>query len=160
GRGHRFASATDSEVIPHLYEEYGPAFVERLEGMFAIALWDAKQQRLLITRDRIGIKPLYYSIRPDGLVFASEIRPVRAAGVPTSVNPQALGDYLSLMYVPGPQTIYAEIQKLEPATTMIWQDGEIASWRYWNLAEASAQYSDLSPVSAQSMLRELVKTSV
>ena len=158
-RGHRFAGCGDAEIVPHLYEEHGPTFVERLEGMFAIALWDESERRLVLCRDRIGIKPLYYALLPQGLVFGSEMKAVVAAGLSTSVDLQAVSNYLSLMYIPGPRTIYREIRKLEPATMLIWQDGRARSHRYWHLA-ATRQHVDLSPVSAESNLRALLTASV
>jgi asparagine synthase (glutamine-hydrolysing) len=158
-RGHRFRSGTDSEVIPHLYEEYGASFVTRLEGMFAIALWDEAQQQLILCRDRAGIKPLYYALPRYGLVFGSEIKALLAAGVSATVDLQALSDYLSLMYVPGPRSIYREIRKLPPATTMVWRpDGYKIGW-YWDLRETSPRHG-LSSRRAKAELRELVAESV
>ncbi|MEV1289401.1 asparagine synthase (glutamine-hydrolyzing) [Micromonospora sp. NPDC049679] len=158
-RGHRFESAADSEVIPHLYEEYGPDFPARLEGMFAIALWDESAQRLVLSRDRIGVKPFYYASLPSGLVFASEIRAILAAGVPATLDPQALTGYLSLMYIPGPRSIYREIRKLAPGTTIVWEQNRWSTRRYWDLAR-TPQRRDLSPDAARHTLRELVTSSV
>ncbi|SDY14782.1 asparagine synthase (glutamine-hydrolysing) [Micromonospora pattaloongensis] len=158
-RGHRFESAADSEVIPHLYEEHGPDFPGRLEGMFAIAVFDEAAQRLVLCRDRIGIKPLYYASSPTGLVFGSEIRAILAAGVSVTLDPQALSNYLSLMYVPGPRSIYHEIRKLPPATTLIWENGVCRTRRYWDLARHE-QRADLSRDAAERTLRQLVTDSV
>jgi asparagine synthase (glutamine-hydrolysing) len=158
-RGHRFSSAGDCEVVTHLYEEYGTAFAERLEGMFAIALWDRAERQLVLCRDRLGIKPLYYTLLADGLIFGSEIKAVLAAGVSTNIDLQALGSYLSLMYIPGPRSIYRAVHKLEAATTLVWRAGQTRSWRYWDLS-ATQQRGELSPVSAQSNLRALLTASV
>jgi len=158
-RGHRFTSAADSEVIPHLYEEYGVDFPSRLEGMFAIALWDESAQRLVLCRDRMGIKPLYYAVTRHGIVFGSEVRALRAAGVPATLDPQALSDYLSLMYIPGPRSIYREIHKLPPAATLVWQRGEHTLRRYWDLA-AVPRRADLTAADARRTLRRLVVDSV
>lgn len=158
-RGHRFESAADSEVIPHLYEEYGVDFPARLEGMFAIALWDESEQRLLLCRDRMGIKPLYYSVSRDGIVFGSEIRAILAAGVRTTLDPQALSDYLSLMYIPGPRSIYREIRKLPPAATLVWHRGTHAVRTYWRLAD-TPQRGDLTATTARQTLRRLLVESV
>ncbi|SCL30718.1 asparagine synthase (glutamine-hydrolysing) [Micromonospora rhizosphaerae] len=158
-RGHRFRSSTDSEVIPHLYEEYGPDFVKRLEGMFAIALWDEVRQQLILCRDRAGIKPLYYALPRHGVVFGSEMRAVLAAGVSTTVDLQALSNYFSLMYVPGPGSIYREIRRLPPATVMVWRPDGYRIRRYWDLRETSRRH-DLSPRRAEAKLRELLADSV
>jgi asparagine synthase (glutamine-hydrolysing) len=159
GRGHRFRSGTDSEVIPHLYEEYGANFVTRLDGMFAIALWDEAVQQLVLCRDRGGIKPLYYAFPRYGVVFGSEIKALLAAGVATTVDLQALSDYFSLMYVPGPRSIYREIRKLPPATMMVWRsDGYKIRW-YWDLRETPRRQG-LSRRQATAGLRELLVESV
>ncbi|HEX6969695.1 MAG TPA: asparagine synthase (glutamine-hydrolyzing), partial [Micromonosporaceae bacterium] len=158
-RGHRFRSGTDSEVIPHLYEEFGTDFPNRLEGMFAVALWDAAERRLVLCRDRVGVKPLYYATTQHGIVFGSEIKAILAAGVGTTVDLQALSDYLSLMYVPGPRSIYQEIRKLPPATTLVWQPNGYKIRRYWDLRETTGR-RDISPGDAERELRELLISSV
>ncbi|HYN88646.1 MAG TPA: hypothetical protein VER55_08950 [Ardenticatenaceae bacterium] len=122
-RGHRFYTHTDTEVIVHLYEEYGPEFPRHLNGMFAIALWDERRRRLVLARDQLGIKPLYYAALPDRLLFGSEIKALRAEGTRFTVDPQAVSLYLSLLYIPAPHSIYAEIRKLEPGERLVWQDG-------------------------------------
>jgi asparagine synthase (glutamine-hydrolysing) len=159
GRGHQLQSSADSEVIPHLYEEYGPNFATRLEGMFAIALWDEVEQQLVLCRDRAGIKPLYYAMRRNGVVFGSEIKAILAAGVPTTVDLQALSDYFSLMYIPGPRTIYSEIRKLTPASILVWRADGYKIKPYWDLREASSR-RDLALREAESELRELLAESV
>lgn len=158
-RGHRFASLCDSEVIPHLYEEYGPDFPVHLEGMFAVAVWDEPRRRLVLARDRMGIKPLHYAVQGGRITFGSEIKALLAANVKTTVDAQAVSDFLSLMYVPGTRSIFAEIYKLPPASTLTWQDGRYAVRPYWTLV-GRTQRTDLSPRQAQGMLRELIQESV
>ena len=114
--GHRFASAGDTEVLVHLYEDDGPNLLARLVGMFAFALWDAKARRLLLARDRLGQKPLYWSHGPTGLAFASEPAALlECPDVPRDLDPQAIGTFLRFGYVPAPATGLAGIRKLEPA---------------------------------------------
>ncbi len=129
-RGHALRTASDTEVLVHLYEELGPALVDRLRGMFALAVWDARRGRLLLARDRLGIKPLFYAIGPTGLVFGSEIKAVLAANVPRRLDPVALHDYLSFDYVPGPRTIFEGIRKL-PAAHRLIADPDPRLERYW-----------------------------
>src|SRR5439155_6742784 len=108
--GHRWATASDCEAIVHLYEEHGPGFVERLRGMFAIALWDAERRRLVLARDRFGKKPLYWCLRGGRLVFASELGAlVQHPAVGTEPDPVALDLYFGLQYVPAPRTAFADV---------------------------------------------------
>jgi asparagine synthase (glutamine-hydrolysing) len=134
--GHSFASQTDGEVIVHAYEEFGDSFVEELDGMFAFALWDSVEQRLLLARDRLGKKPLFVAARPDGsLTFASELAALLLDDtISREVNPVALAEYLQCGYVPSPQTILRDVTKLEPGTMMTWSPtGPLATHRYWAL---------------------------
>ena len=120
-KGHVFRTRSDTESIVHLYESEGLSFPEKLNGMFAIALWDRSRRRLVLVRDRLGIKPLYYA-RLDGgaLAFASEIKALlQCPGVDTAVDPVALDGYLALQYVPGPRTIYRGIHKLPAGHTLV-----------------------------------------
>jgi asparagine synthase (glutamine-hydrolysing) len=158
-RGHRLASGADSEVVPHLYEEYGTDFPRRLEGMFAIALWDESLRQLVLCRDRLGIKPLYYAADGERLVFGSEIGAILAGGIATTLDVQALSDYLSLMYVPGPNSVYREIRKLEPATTLVRRNGTQTLRRYWELSDVP-QRRGLSARAAEDALRHLLVDSV
>lgn len=133
-RGHRFASRCDGEVIVHLYEEEGPRCLERLNGMFALALWDRKARRLLLARDRIGIKPLHYWEAPGRLVFASELKALLAhPEVPRVLDRAALDRYLSFEYVPAPDTIFAGVHKLPPAHYLVWEEGRSRRHRYWSV---------------------------
>jgi asparagine synthase (glutamine-hydrolysing) len=133
-RGHRFQTNSDCEVLLYLYAEYGDAFVHRLNGMFGFALWDARQRRLLIGRDRLGIKPIY--IHNDGrrVAFASEAKALlRLPGVTPQLDLQAVDSYLHLGYVPAPQSIFAGIEKLPPATLLVIEQGIVRSTRYWQV---------------------------
>ena len=132
--GHHFSTGSDVEVIVHLYEEYGEAALHHLRGMFALALWDVKNRKLLLARDRLGIKPLYYAQVGPRLYFASEIKALLASSeVPRRVNTAMLDGYLALQYVPGPQTLFEGIFKLLPGHYMVWQDEASKIERYWDL---------------------------
>jgi len=134
GRGHHFRTRSDTEVLVHLYEEYGDALVHLLQGMFAFALWDAKRRRLLLARDRLGIKPLYYAETRDGLVFASEAKTLfEHPDVRPQINLEALDLYLSLRYVPGPDTLFRGVKKLAPGHLLTHQNGKTEIHRYWEL---------------------------
>ncbi len=114
-RGHRYRTRSDTEAILHLYEEYGERCVEQLEGMFAFALWDTRERRLLLARDRLGIKPLYYAKTPNELLFGSEIKAILAAGAIRPVlNESVLPEYLATQFVSGEETLFAGIRKLLP----------------------------------------------
>src|SRR5256886_16250930 len=118
-RGHKYSSRTDSETILHLYEERGLDFVHEIEGDFAIALWDADRERLVLARDRAGVKPLYFSHQSGRFIFASEIKAIlEHPSVTTGVNEEALYHYLTFLTTPAPQTLFAGIQKL-PAGHML-----------------------------------------
>lgn len=132
--GHRFATHSDTEVIVHLYEEVGERFLERLEGMFALALWDRTRRRLIVARDPLGIKPLYFRATPHELAFASEAKALlQIPGVSAQINPDALTQYLALGYVSEPQSMFAGIRKLAPGTALIAADGRCTERRYWKL---------------------------
>ena len=134
-RGHRFRSNTDSEVILHGYEEYGIDVVNHLRGMFGFALYDTVRKRLLLARDRIGIKPLYYTRQNGRLVFGSEIKSIlQDPGVERQVNHQALYDYLGFEFVPAPETMFAGISKLPAGHLLVWENGQASVRRYWDLS--------------------------
>jgi asparagine synthase (glutamine-hydrolysing) len=133
-RGHRFRTHSDSEVILHAYVQYGDAFVEYLNGMFAFALWDAGRRRLLVGRDRLGVKPVYIAQDGKCLAFASEAKALlQLPAVDRSIDPAAVSSYLQLGYVPAPQSIFRGVQKLPPATLLIAQDGRVEQRRYWRV---------------------------
>jgi asparagine synthase (glutamine-hydrolysing) len=133
GRGHRFATRCDTEVLVHLYEEHGEAFVERLRGMFAFALWDRERQVLLLARDRLGIKPLFYSTREGRFWFASEIKALLAGGVDGVMDAQALRRFLTFLYVPAPATIFEGIRQVPPGHTLTFACGQASFRQYWSL---------------------------
>src|SRR5215468_1512902 len=133
-RGHSFRSASDTEVLPHLYEEYGDEMMRELNGMFAFALWDSRRRRLLIARDRFGEKPLYWGVFDKTLLFASEPKVLLAhPSVRPALNLQALREYLSFDYVPAPLSIYEGIKKLPAAHKLVWQSGDVDVECYWKL---------------------------
>lgn len=134
-RGHKFFTHTDTEVLPHLYEEHGVLMVEKLNGMLAFALWDSRRKKLFMARDRFGEKPLYYGVFAGKLFFASELKALLAhADVETRINFQALRQYLAFDYVPAPLSIYQGIFKLPAAHSLTLENGEIRIERYWNLS--------------------------
>jgi asparagine synthase (glutamine-hydrolysing) len=137
-RGHQFRSKCDVEVIAHLYEEGGLKGLARLDGMFALALWDARAGRLVLGRDRAGIKPLYVAETRDRLVFGSEAKCLLAAGIDPEIDPQSLHDYLTLGYVPGPASIFAGMRQLPPGHLLVAEPGRdggrVRVERYWTLA--------------------------
>ncbi len=132
GRGHVFRTRTDTEVILHLYEEKGVECLGDLRGMFAFALWDARQRRLFLARDRVGKKPLVYRSEPGRLLFASEIKSLlQAPGVGRELCPEALHHYLTYGYVPHPLTMFRGIEKLPPGHFLLWNDGSARIEEYW-----------------------------
>lgn len=133
-KGHPFKSKTDTEVILHLYEEYGEECVQYLRGMFAFAIWDTRQQKLFIARDRVGKKPLKFYFNETFFVFASELKALlEDPGVPCEIDEEAIHDYLTLQYVQHPQTGFKDIQKLPPAHFLVVQNGKVEIKRYWSL---------------------------
>jgi asparagine synthase (glutamine-hydrolysing) len=134
-RGHTFRSASDTEVLPHLYEEYGREMVQHLNGMFAFALWDDNRRRLFIARDRFGEKPLYWGVFDGALIFASEPKVLLAhPSVRPDLNTTALRQYLSFDYIPAPLSIYEGISKLPAAHHLTLEDGRIEVRPYWQLS--------------------------
>jgi asparagine synthase (glutamine-hydrolysing) len=134
GRGHRFRSRCDTEAIIHLYEDHGERCVDFLRGMFAFAIWDQPRRRLLLTRDRLGIKPLYYWHDGTRLAFGSEIKAIlRAPGVPRRINPEALHDYLTYLWVPAPKSMFEGILKLPAGHTAIFDEQGVRTRQYWDL---------------------------
>ena len=133
-KGHTFKSRTDSEVIIHAYEEYGDSCVDHLRGMFGFAIYDRTQNRFLLARDRIGIKPLYYTFQNGRFLFASEIKSILAdPQVNRQVNHQALYDYLGFEFVPAPQTMFADIHKLPAGHLLVFENGQVNVRQYWDL---------------------------
>ncbi|MGI9305366.1 MAG: asparagine synthase (glutamine-hydrolyzing) [Gammaproteobacteria bacterium] len=134
-QGHLFRTGSDTEVIVHLYEEYNDDFVLHLDGMFGFALWDVRRRRLLIGRDRLGIKPLYYYQDHEKLIFASEAKSILAVpGVKAEIDPASLTEYLTFGYVPGPRSLLRGIRKLPPASMLICEKGRCDVSPYWRLS--------------------------
>jgi asparagine synthase (glutamine-hydrolysing) len=137
-RGHRYKTRTDTETILHLYEQYGDQSIERLHGMFAIAIWDRRRRRLLLARDRLGIKPLYYACTDDELLFASEIKSLFAAGLEPARNDAIIPEFLATRYVSGGETFFRGVRKLLPGHTLSWsQDDGFSQRRYWQIPQPS-----------------------
>jgi asparagine synthase (glutamine-hydrolysing) len=163
-KGHIYRSHTDSETIVHLYEEEGPRCVERLQGMFALAIWDGRRRELFLARDRVGVKPLYYARLPGGLLFGSEIKALLAhpALVP-ELDEQALFDYLTFAFAPAPRSLFAGVRKLAPAERItVGADGTLRSDIYWNPLSERA-YDEVSQMSEAEMVqrvRELLRGSI
>lgn len=157
--GARFLTHSDTEVILQAYRKWGEHCVERLNGMFAFAIWDEREQTLLLARDRVGKKPLYYSREGSRIVFASELKSLRAGGMCRGeVDPEALDCYLSLGYVPAPRTIYAGVQKLPPAHAMrVSAQGQNLR-RYWKVDYS--QVRDCSPAQAVEEFEALLDEAV
>lgn len=140
GRGHRFRTQSDTETILHLYEQEGAGGLERLRGMFAFAIWDARRRQLLLARDRFGKKPLYYAALDEGFYFGSEIKCLRAAGVPSETDPEALKLYFQFNYIPDPRTAFRHIRKLPPGCWLqVGAGGGTQLGRYWKLPASTEQ---------------------
>jgi len=133
-KGHVFRSTGDTEVVVHGYEEWGPDVLTRLNGLFAFALWDSRRRRVLVARDHLGIKPLYYHRTPQRIVFASEIKALlRIEDVPRSPNPDAFYEYLTFRYVAGEATLFKDIRSLLPGHRLIIEDGRVRDEAYWDI---------------------------
>jgi asparagine synthase (glutamine-hydrolysing) len=155
GRGHRFSTHSDTEVLVHMYEDLGPGFLERLRGMFAIAIWDANRRRLLLARDRFGIKPLYYRDVGGSLSFASELKALtRHPSFSRELDLDALEAYLQLGWIPAPLSIFRESRKLPAGHALIAEDGEIRIDRY--ARPAPAPLESLRRESIDDLATELV----
>ena len=156
-RGHTFKTKTDTETIVHCYEEWGKDFIQKLRGMFAFALWDKQQNQLLLVRDRIGIKPLYYTLLEDRtLVFGSELKAVLAhPGVKRSLEPQALDYFLTLEYIPAPLSIFKNIFKLPAGCLLLYNKGKIQIKKYWELESSESTSKKISKKTIHSLMDEL-----
>lgn len=154
-KGYAFKSHCDTEVIVHGWSAWGEACVDKFRGMFAFALWDKKQRTLFLARDRLGIKPLFYSLLPDGqFIFGSELKVLKChPDLPTKMNPQAVEDYFALGYIPEPKTIYQGVYKLDPGHTLTVNQGqgELRSNEYWDIPFTPVPYS-----SEQELKEELI----
>ncbi len=160
-KGHTFRSKSDSEVIVHLYEEHGPACVEKLQGMFAFALYDSRQKRLLLARDRAGKKPLFYRLTKHGLAFASEVHALVEGfpGEAPEVDYGALDEYMTLQYIPAPRSAYRNVWKLPAAHYAVFTPGRLATpERYWKKPAASPMTGSVDDIATE--LRELMAKAV
>ena len=138
-KGHTFRGQSDSEVIPHLYDEHGPAFLARLNGMFAIALWDSRQRRLLLARDRVGIKPLFYSQHRGNLYFASEVKCLLAGGGSArELDLLGVDQLLTFEYTASPTTLFKDVRKLPPGSWLSWREGTLQQGTFWSFPDAAA----------------------
>jgi asparagine synthase (glutamine-hydrolysing) len=134
-QGHRFATHSDTEVIAHLYEERGDAFLDELEGMFGLAVWDRNRRRLIVARDPLGIKPLYYRLDGHELIFASEAKSImRVPQVSLTLDQASLAQYLAVGYVAAPNSIFKDVRKLEPGTALVVENGRCEARKYWALS--------------------------
>src|SRR5262245_42293047 len=137
-RGHAFTTRSDTEVILHAYEEKGADCVEDLRGMFAFALWDPRRRRLVLARDRVGIKPLYYPPGPVRLVLPSHLKALLIPpAVPRSIDPHAISEFLTYQYIPSPRTAFVGVRKLPAAHVLIAERGEVRIRRYWRVPETA-----------------------
>lgn len=157
--GHTFKTRTDTECILHLYEDHGDDCVKYLNGQFAFALWDVPRKRLLLARDRLGEKPLFYACQDDSLIFSSELNSL-LQGLPSrpEINLPAIDLYLGLQYIPDPLTAYQGIHKLPPAHTLTWQNGDLELKRYWSL-DYAPKWQQSEP-ELQETLREKLRQAV
>ena len=159
-KGHDFRSNTDTEVIIHLYEELGISCLEKLNGMFAFGIWDERSGDLLIARDRVGIKPLYYVYSPQYLVFASEIKAfLRANLIDSELNRQSLHEYLSLKYVSGNKTMFRDVHRLEPGHWIKVSDNGITQGAFWTYERVQDEQGRTKDDYAEE-LRDIVRSSV
>ncbi len=156
--GHKFYTKCDTEIFVHAYEQYGDMFVEKLRGMFVFAIWGTKNKKLILGRDRLGKKPLYYTISDGKLIFGSEIKSILLhPNVKRFVNPRALHHFLSLQYVPGPDTMFEGINKLQPGNILVYQNGTVTTKQYWSVKFGNSEMDETSCVKN---VLELLKESV
>jgi asparagine synthase (glutamine-hydrolysing) len=160
GLGHTFKTESDTEVLLHAYGQWDHGCTERLQGMFAFAIWDEKNQSLFLARDRMGIKPLYYHLDRKAFVFASEVRAIqRSSLVQTGLEKSVLDAFLTLGYIPGRRTFFKGIRKLMPGHAMtVTAEGDVKSRRYWNFSDV--QPANLTFADAMKRLRELLRQAV
>ena len=160
-KGHRFYTNSDTETIVHLYEEYEEDFLKKLNGMFSIALWDKNKNKLLLARDRLGIKPLYYSINRDRILFASEIKALlQVPDVSKDLNFKALDHYFTFLSIPSPDSIFKEIHKLQPGHFLVAEKGRITTHRYWNKLPCPTSNKNKNKLFYAERVMELLEDSV
>ncbi len=161
GRGHQFRTQSDTEVIAHAYEEYKENCFKHFNGMFAIGIWDERENRLLLARDRLGKKPLYYSLLNETFIFASELKAIMAyPSFPRKVDPVSLMKYLFFEFIPCPHTIFKDARKIPAASYLIWDKKGIEVKQYWSPFDAKRGEEHLSEAEAEFRMMELLKESV
>jgi asparagine synthase (glutamine-hydrolysing) len=162
--GHKFRTRCDTEVIVHAWEQWGEACLARFNGMFAFAIWDERQQRLFLARDRLGVKPLHYCVLPSGwIAFGSELKALLAhPQVPRKIDPRAVENYFAFGYVPDPDTIFANVRKLEPGTFLSIERGRerTTPTRYWDVPLLQRPQGAIQEADAQAELRERLQRAV
>jgi asparagine synthase (glutamine-hydrolysing) len=158
GKGHRLSNNSDSEIIPHLYEEFGEYLVDKIEGMFAIAIWDKVQKKLVLIRDRLGKKPLWYALEGKGVSFCSEIKGLLSLGLKSDFDESSLTEYLTFGYVNSPRSPYKGISQLEPATVMTFTEAGQTQRRYWDPSDAQSR--DISWSEARERANDLIRNAV
>lgn len=158
--GHRFKTDSDTEVIVHCYEEYGVDCFRHFNGMFAIGIWDERKKQLTLARDRLGKKPLYYSILSGTFLFASELKAIMAyPNFPRKIAPFSLMKYLFYEFIPSPHSIFVDAMKLPAASYLIWRDGKMGIKKYWSPFDAE-EIKNISEEEAESKIVDLLRTSV
>ncbi len=161
GRGHQFRTVSDTEVIVHSYEEYGEECFKQFNGMFAIGIWDGRRNQLVLARDRLGKKPLYYSLLDETLLFASELKAILSySGFRRRVDPLSLMKYLFFEFIPCPHTIFLDAKKLPPASYLIWDGNELKVREYWSPFHSLESGGTFSEQEAASRVTELLRQSV
>lgn len=158
-KGHKLKSFSDSEVLVHLYEDYGEKFIEKLEGMFAFALWDKRMKKLILSRDRCGEKPLYYGVFGSAFIFGSELKALlEHTNTRREINIDALNAYLAFEYVPTPLSIIKGIYKLEPGYLLVLKEGKIQKKKYWdfNFSKSTLSFDD-SVIEFEKLLNDSVR---
>jgi asparagine synthase (glutamine-hydrolysing) len=161
--GHKYKTRSDTETIVHAYEEWGDACVDHLRGMFAFAIWDAPRRRLLLARDRLGVKPLYWAMAEGRLLFGSEIKSILESGlIRASANETALPELLGTRYLSGAETLFKGIHRLLPGHTLVFEDGKVSTREYWDIpaGRVSEELARLSDRDIVARFRELLEESV
>ena len=159
-RGHQFRTNSDTETILHLYEEYDLSFLDHLRGMFAFAIWDSRKRRLLLARDRLGVKPLFYRLDPGRLAFASELRTLRELlPRPPEIDPQSIYDFFGFRYIPAPRTFYRGVEKLLPGHFLVADPRGVRSHAYWDIPPEEETAKPPKEIAAEivEQLRESVR---
>ncbi len=157
-KGYRFKTNTDAEVITHGYDAWGIKILDKLNGMFALALWDSRKKELILARDRFGEKPLYYYHKDGKFAFASEVKALLPVGIDRSLDHQALHDFLTLLYLPGDSTLFKHVKKLLPSHYLVLKNGKITINKYWSLP--SPKVKNWTETEAAKELRKLLEKSV